>query len=145
MNLGQIARVAAFECERQQVGLDRLVMLLKGYEIAVEESRLNGLPSYHMVMAIAKIVEPRSEGKTRITPVTFAGGGDSCPPASVKDASLRLFKNMPGDTIEEIDSWVEHFLWIHPFVDGNGRMAWILYNWLRKSLHSPFALPDYFG
>lgn len=40
--------------------------------------------------------------------------------------------------------FVFEFLTIHPFLDGNGRTAAILLNWLCKRMGNPLPLPDYF-
>jgi len=42
------------------------------------------------------------------------------------------------------DEFVVEFLKIHPFKDGNGRVAFLLYNILNNSLDDPAPLPDYF-
>ena len=49
------------------------------------------------------------------------------------------------DTPEAIGEWIRQFLVIHPFVDGNGRTALVLYNWLLGTLDDPQKYPDYFG
>jgi fido (protein-threonine AMPylation protein) len=44
-----------------------------------------------------------------------------------------------GGPIEAVRS----FLRIHPFTDGNGRVAFVLYNWLNHTLLAPAPLPDF--
>lgn len=45
----------------------------------------------------------------------------------------------------DADAQVKEFLKIHPFTDGNGRVASLLYNFLRGTLSNPETLPYYFG
>lgn len=45
----------------------------------------------------------------------------------------------------ETDAIVKEFLEIHPFVDGNGRVAGLLYNHFKGTLLDPVPLPYYFG
>ena len=87
------------------------------------------------------------DARYRETPVTFADGGSSCHPQSVPYAMSQLLNNIP-DRVElreslmfeeDIDAWIKQFLWIHPFEDGNGRVAAILFNWLWDSFESPIS------
>lgn len=41
--------------------------------------------------------------------------------------------------------WTRRFLKIHPFADGNGRTAAIIFNMLMDSMEEPITLPDFFG
>lgn len=43
------------------------------------------------------------------------------------------------------DRWIKDFLDVHPFVDGNGRTAWILRTWLMDEWSYPNVLPDYYA
>lgn len=96
----------------------------------------------------AKVLGFGRESRYRDTPVTFADGGSSCHPQSVPYAMGRLLEHIPEkvDTdgkgmifAEDVDAWIKQFLWIHPFEDGNGRVAALLFNWLLKSLDSPIS------
>lgn len=66
-----------------------------------------------------------------------------------------LFQNLPQyDSFQHgpdfwgyekaVDSWTKQLLEIHPWVDGNGRVASILRNWLLRTLENPTIMPYYF-
>lgn len=87
------------------------------------------------------------DARYRNTNVTFADGGSSCHPQSVPYAMGQLLSNIPERIetdeglifSEDVDAWIKQFLWIHPFEDGNGRVAAILFNWLLDSLDDPIS------
>jgi hypothetical protein len=68
-----------------------------------------------------------------------------------------LFEDMYGDTLDprggenkplsedQVDYYTRRLLEIHPWIDGNGRTASILRNWLLSTLEEPTDLPFYFG
>lgn len=80
----------------------------------------------------------------RITPVTFSSGIPALSSKEVPDAMKRLVEHQPplGDFDVWFD-WIKAFLDIHPFEDGNGRVASLLFNWGMFTLESPIPLPYY--
>lgn len=142
MNIVKISTLAAEECVRQQVGLDRVAMLIGAYEIVCRTGLKSTTPTLTSMLSIARVIEPLNYGGLRTTPVTFQNGGSSASPSLVAQASLRLFDSLPT---EDIDDWITQFLWIHPLIDGNGRTAWVLWNWLNGTLDEPKTLPDFFS
>lgn len=138
MTLSRIANIAVMECERQHVGLERLHTLLKGYEYAMKHE---GEITYDFLMTLAGIVEPDNHGRTRVTPVTFAQGVSSAANHSEVERLLDNLLNY-GDEMP-LMKWVKQFLWIHPFNDGNGRVAWILLNMRKDTMQHPVPLPDF--
>lgn len=152
MNLANIAQGAAVEAERQGVGLPGLVRLLGAYEVAMTHANASmaplRLPDEVVLRVLARTVEPVKADRYRVTPVTFASGGSASPAAEVPHAIHRLFNILSDISADEIDENVARqftraFLAIHPFADGNGRTAWILFNWISGTLDNPKPLPDF--
>jgi len=118
----------------------------------------------NFVMTIAELVEPelndmsmaaalKGEGNLRKTPVSFATGGTAASPADVPHQFHRwavtwtegILRPQEQPTEEEVDWSIKSLLQIHPWVDGNGRTASILRNWMLGTLDNPTALPYFFG
>ncbi len=127
------------ECVRQGVGVDAVGRLLVAYNYALD--RAAQLPTEHDVLEIAKLVDPWTQGTYRSTPVTFDDGGSGTDWREVPDAMHRLFGAL--DFGAEPAGVVRSFLRIHSFTDGNGRLAFVLYNWSNQTLLSPAPLPAF--
>lgn len=138
--LEDIALHCVEECVRQNVGLSGLVDLLGAYEFAVQQCADHGLPTEDDVMDLAARIEPSTRGRYRRTPVVFASGGHATTAELLPNAMDRLF-DPPPDVVPE--EFVRAFLAIHPFTDGNGRVAFVLLNWLKGTLAQPVPLPEY--
>jgi len=127
MTLTHIAQVCAAECERQKVGVMELANLLSAYEYArTHYYYASGRkPEISDILMLGKMIEPE-KGRIRTVPVTFANGGSAAPADTVADALVRLCDAVD----EEMTAYwfCEAFLKIHPFLDGNGRTAFLLYN-----------------
>jgi hypothetical protein len=136
--LEAVAIACIKECERQHVGLDRLGRLIEGVAYAIEHSQR--LPEEGDILHLAGLVEPSNGGRYRSTPVTFASGGNATDLSSVPGATARLMAYVDHDV--DPTEVVKAFLNIHPFSDGNGRVGFILLNWLRGTLADPAPLPD---
>jgi hypothetical protein len=65
-------------------------------------------------------------------------------PRLIENAPLTKL-HVPPTTIyfSEWKSWIKAFLQIHPFQDGNGLVASLLFNWGMNTLDEPFPLPYY--
>ncbi len=80
----------------------------------------------------------------RQTPVSFDHGGHSANWSTITEAMPRLISHAP-ELCEFYAwyAWIKAFLDIHPFQDGNGRIASLLFNWGMGTLNEPFPLPYY--
>lgn len=148
INEERVRAAIAYECDRQHVGEDRRNFLYSAYVLASElyEDGIQ-VPSLEDALHLAGMLEPDSGGKIRRTPVTFADGGGSTSPDALPNAVKQLFNSVEDFTSSEEDVryWVKEFLYCHPLTDGNGRLAFVLYNWIRGSLEDPVQLPYFFG
>ena len=138
-NLEGIAMACVAECRRQHVGLDRLAFLLEGYNYAVE-NRVR-LPSEGDILHLAGAVEPKTSGRYPDTPATSKTAGQ--PPTTGPLHRPRLGCSASWTSRQHPDEFTHHFLSVHPFADGNGRLAFILYNWLKHRLDDPLPLPEF--
>ena len=138
-NIIAIANGALAECQRQQVGFDEYIGLLKAYQGALYAQKR--IPHFNDLYILAMTIDPKTEGCYRLVPVTFANGGNASTHETIYQNMERLFQFL--DKTTDPYEWVRSFLSIHPFIDGNGRCAWILYNWLSHALNNPVPLPDF--
>lgn len=102
---------------------------------------------------LGSLVDSRNVNGYRKTPVTFRNGGSSCQAFEISQQLEKLMENINVFLTDTPNSIVEagamakaltrEFLWIHPFVDGNGRVGFLLYNYLLDTLDDPKPLPDF--
>ncbi len=131
-----VAQYLSSESARQSASRDPMI---KAYEIANNPE-------------VRKITEPfifdlgACFGFTsyRQTPVSFDRGGYSANWSTIAEAMPRLISHAP-ELCEFYAwyAWTKAFLDIHPFQDGNGRIASLLFNWGMDTLNEPFPLPYY--
>jgi hypothetical protein len=143
VDLVRVASVAAAECVRQRVDMAALVRLLDAWQAADARAHAKLLPFRSDVLHLAALIEPVKARRYRHHPVTFADGGTAAHHTTIQPAIGRMFRLLDEDT--DPDAFVKAFLDVHPFADGNGRTAWVLWNWLRGTLHHPDPMPDFYG
>lgn len=142
-----IVQFCAKECERQKTTPLAVANMFAAYTYAldvydaVEWPAIPELTERH-ILHIAKLVEPVvNHHGYRTTPVRFANFNFAMNAASVPRAMSLLVEHGMNDS----GSFVKEFLDIHPFGDGNGRTAAILFNMVVGDLHYPQPLPDFYG
>lgn len=158
--LARVGLVAGQECERQGVGLYELSLLIKAYSHAQSEADLSFAPTGQTLRDVHALICPGLFGRFRTTPVrfpdySFAIARDNIPQAMSQwskaiDAMWDLLRRNPelrSETyaVRGVDALVKSLLDIHPFTDGNGRLAWIVRTWLLDQWDHPENLPDYYG
>lgn len=138
----KIEAACIVECDRQGVGFIERQQLIYAYYAMLKNAKTES-PSFssETVLSWGKIIEPTKAHGIRRTPVTFANGTTGLNPTLIQQAMNSLFDNRENMTVDE---FVKEFLIIHPFIDGNGRTAFVLYNALMGNPTEPVALPDYF-
>lgn len=133
-----VIRKAARECARQEVGPLEVYYLCDALKYA---GQFIGEPiTPNMILHLGSIIEPEKNRTMdyRHTPVVFKNGGSSAPHADVP----RLIENwcnivnsyiLDENTLMDIllvKQLIRELLWVHPLKDGNGRLAFVLYNLL---------------
>lgn len=136
-----IALACVSECERQQVSIERLGMLIKAYNFALGSAET--LPTMGNAHVMAMTIEPCNTTGFRTVPVTFSDGGSAGHWREIPSALSRMYDNLDRDT--DPDEFTKALLQLHPRLDGNGRVAFIIHNWLSGTLDNPHPLPDHFG
>lgn len=148
---------AAHEVQRQEDEPLAVYDMMVGWGYAMEAAKTRRTPNIADAMAIAMFVKPEYNGfngrhhNFRVTPVVFKNGGTAASPSTVAMAIERHFDHIDiladsEDLIVELAMvFTRNLLNIHPWRDGNGRTAVILYNWWNKTLADPLPLPDFYG
>lgn len=77
----------------------------------------------------------------RETPVTFANGSHGLEWFHIKRQMTLLI--IYQDDVDK-DEFIKRFLDIHPFEDGNGRVAALLWNIKNGTLMKPVTMPDFY-
>jgi hypothetical protein len=153
-----VIKWAAAEVERQHDTPTHVGHMCNAWHYAYEN--MGTRPTLYQASIVAYLVKPEAntigphDHNYRRVAVTV---GHDLPPAwyDVPEAMERLWQNMPqeymvsctgkGLSISMVDQFIFALLKIHPWVDGNGRTASIIWNWMKKTLDYPKPLPDFFG
>lgn len=151
MSLVNIANACAVECERQKVGIRELGYLLEAYQWLSDPDpntpRTVEGRGQDWFLILGSMIEPgKNRHGFRKVPVTFQNGGSSANASEIPRLMSQLVEHIDlyqKNPDYDINDLVRQFLWIHPFADGNGRLSFILLNYLRGSLDDPIPLPDY--
>jgi hypothetical protein len=115
-------------------------------------STANGKITRNDLLSVAACIVGANDTflRYRTTPVYFAGGGSAASHDVLEDAMDRWLVEFnelldkPGMNLGLTDQIIKQFLYLHPFEDGNGRMAWLLRNFALEIGHNPLPLPSYY-
>jgi hypothetical protein len=136
------------EVERQGFSgdehVERSQYMLTAWKQA-QENLSHDMPiSIVTLMTWGHLVEPDVNPRISFRGLDVIAGGRRCPPAADVPILMEFFITsiLPSSTTP--DEKYHIFELIHPFVDGNGRVGKIVYNYLMGTLHDPEFPTNFF-
>jgi len=122
-------------------GIQRVGWMLEAWSYALQVSSNSLLIGD--VLVIGRMIEPaKNEGGFRTVPV-WVGSKPCLPAIEISSHMETLFRNKSALNPFE---FYRALLEIHPFIDGNGRSAKVVLNWLNGTLLTPVFPPnDFWG
>lgn len=155
-----VIRKAARECHKQKTGPLEVFYLTDTLAHAVRFTHEPITPA--LLDTFAEMIEPeKNRNGVRHTPVSFDNFGSSASHHDIPrllDTWCGMVSEMIVDDNVLMDAitvkkLIHEFLWIHPYKDGNGRLAFVLYNLLcgfakffiekEQTLMFVYPLPDF--
>lgn len=143
-NIKQIAWAVA-ECERQHVGPRSVMRLLQAFEYAMY--KIGGLSL--KMDDLNTIIELINGAPTpfRKTPAVFDQGIEAVAPQHIKRQLDLLFQAYAENNTTPVE-FCKRLLEIHPWPDGNGRTAAVVYNFMlyevtEEVIRNPLTLPEF--
>ncbi len=129
------------ECKRQESGELSVYNMVKAYNFILDEERYAEAPVVEDVIVLALFVEPlRNINGFRNVPVSFKSGQV----IGHENILLQMENLICAQAEISPEEFYRELMEIHPFIDGNGRVGAVIYNWLRGSLNDPVVPPDMF-
>lgn len=129
------------ESDRQSATLDETINMVEVWKYTKNFTKF---PNLATIKYMAYILNG-SQGY-RIVPAVFNQGSPAINADLIPNAMEKWhdWAYRDGKSPEFTEVVIKEFLEIHPFEDGNGRIASLLYNYLKGTLDDPIPLPYYF-
>lgn len=141
MDLTRIVEYCADEVERQGDGPRAVGNMFRAWDYIVDNYAGNRYFDEDNLRKIAALVNGQGGYMSyRLGPAVFNQGSPALDAQHIERQLGILFAHMLTITPDE---FCKRLLEIHPFEDGNGRVASLMYNWLRGSIMIPSSLPMY--
>jgi hypothetical protein len=130
----------AKECEKQRSGEMSVVHMICGLKW-LRNKFMDDYLTESMIITLGAIIEPgKNEKGYRQIPV-IVNGRHTLPHSHIPHALYRLLQ---GQSALSAIEFYKGFELIHPFLDGNGRVGSLLYNFLNGTIKEPVDVPNIF-
>lgn len=130
------------ESDRQHATLRETINMVEAWKYV---AGFGAMPNLESIKHIALLITGLKG--YRQMPAVFDQGSPAISAMLIPRAmeNWHEWASAPAVSSDEIHSIMKEFLEIHPFADGNGRVASLLYNFFEGTLADPVPLPYYFG
>lgn len=135
----------AFETRRQSGTMAEAAGMARAWAFLVEIE----LMTTYVISDVAHTIN--GMGGYRQLPAVFNQGSPAANAQSIPRLmdtlieTINEWNHTPLLDDDAIEALTKEFLDIHPFADGNGRVASLLRNWMKGTLHNPEIMPYYYG